>query len=114
MIEKSLNPLTSLIESTHKSNGKSNTIETTPAQSSPSTNTSRRLLMLSPTNDSFYEIPDAILREAEEGCRSRRNFAGRLASILFSTEEMARSNYRGVNGKNALDKQRQELLEEPV
>lgn len=62
--------------------------------------------MISPTNDSFYEIPDAILKEAEEGCCSRWNFAGCLASMLFTGEEMAKSNYRRVNGKTCLDKQK--------
>ena len=36
-------------------------------------------------------------------CRSRRNLAARLANRIFSTEEKAKSNCRGLCGKKALN-----------
>ena len=50
--------------------------------------------------DSFV-IPQAVVRDAAQGCRSRRNLAGRLANSLFTKEEKQTSNCRGI--KNRLD-----------
>lgn len=50
-----------------------------------------------------FDIPLSVIKEAAQGCRSRRNMAGRLADLLFTREEKLTSNYRGVLKKKRLD-----------
>ena len=81
----------------------------TPVATNSSNNTSRRLVLTSPPSTintsagEFFDIPEQIIKEVTEGCHSHRNLAGRLATRLFTLEEMKTSNYRGVK-KNTLDK----------
>lgn len=49
-----------------------------------------------------YEIPLSTVKDTAQGCRSRRNLAGRLANALFTSEEKRTSNCRGIN-KDKLD-----------
>ena len=52
---------------------------------------------------SSYEIANEVLNLALQGCRSRRNLAGRLAAQVYTLRERSGSNCRGKQGKTALD-----------
>ena len=69
-----------------------NTVVNTPVQPSRT-----------PVGEMVYQIPAVVLEDAKNGCRSRRNLAGRLTMKLFSQDEKENSNFRGVLGKAKLD-----------
>lgn len=50
-------------------------------------------------NSKLFEIPLSMVKDAAQGCRSRRNLAGRLADTIFTAEEKCTSNCRGVKKK---------------
>ena len=55
------------------------------------------------TNEDIpYSIPQSTIQLCLNGCKSRRNLAGRLTLKLFTNEERRRSNCRGVVGKQPL------------
>ena len=63
---------------------------------------SSRANIISPPISS-YGIATEVLNLALQGCRSRRNLAGRLAAQVYTLRERSGSNCRGKQGKTALD-----------
>ena len=57
-------------------------------------------------------VAHTILRQCMNGCKSRRNLAGRLTQTLFTENEKRISNVRGVAGKVALDVWKVEAIQE--
>ena len=75
----------------------------TPSNTDTVVNTPVQPISSKPVGEMVYQIPAIILEGVKNGCRSRRNLAGRLTMQLFSQDEKETSNFRGVLGKAKLD-----------
>ena len=85
----------------------------TPKRNTTPPNAVRHLSVSTTTStvdDVLFEIPSHIMSEALNNSRSRRNLGGRLSKLLFSDEERAISNNRGVKGKQMLDWRRTDTI----
>ena len=93
--------------------GDASLVINTPKSNTTPPNAVRRLSVSTTTStidDVLFEIPPHIISEALNNSRSRRNLPGRLSKVLFSDEERAISNYRGVKGKQKLDWRRTDAI----
>ena len=70
---------------------------------------SSRANVISPVVGGYLKAGD-IVNLVLQGCRSRRNFAARLATRMYTLRERAGSNCHGKQGKTALDGEKLKVI----